>query len=267
MNRRFNNEFLYQIFALLLAVIVVHGVYVGVIRPTADAQLAAQAGLQAAGEEVVTQRTLAIVVRDLEQEACFILLIWALAIMGLKTWRTRDEQHMLTRNLIEVPTGTSLLPQDSREYSRSLEALPEEEQDYLLPRALMNALQRFATTQSIPAVSESVKEQCDIEADRLDSELSMVRYISWAIPSIGFIGTVRGIGDALGQAYKAVEGDISGVTVSLGVAFNSTFVALVLSIIIMFALHQLQLSQERLVLQTQRYIDRKLLRHLAVPRS
>ena len=262
MNRRFNNEFLYQIFALLLAVIVVHGVYVGVIRPTADAQLAAQAALQAAGEEVVTQRTLAIVVRDLEQEACFILLIWALSIMGLKTWRTRDEQRMLTRNLIEVPTGTSLLPQDSREYSRSLEALPEEEQDYLLPRALMNALQRFATTQSIPAVSESVKEQCDIEADRLDSELSMVRYISWAIPSIGFIGTVRGIGDALGQAYKAVEGDISGVTVSLGVAFNSTFVALVLSIIIMFALHQLQLSQERLVLDCQRYADKRLLRHL-----
>ena len=186
--------------------------------------------------------------------------------MGMKAKRTRDEQSMLNKSLIEVPTGTSLLPQDSREYSRLLEALPEEEQDFLLPRALMNALQRFATTQSIPAVSESVREQCDIEADRLDSELSMVRYISWAIPSIGFIGTVRGIGDALGQAYKAVEGDISGVTVSLGVAFNSTFVALVLSIVIMFALHQLQLSQERLVLNTQRYIDRKLLRHLAVPR-
>ena len=81
------------------------------------------------------------------------------------------------------------------------------------------------------------------------------------------IMTVRGIGDALGQAYKAVEGDISGVTVSLGVAFNSTFVALVLSIVIMFALHQLQLSQERLVLNTQRYIDRHLLRHLSVPRG
>jgi biopolymer transport protein ExbB/TolQ len=101
-----------------------------------------------------------------------------------------------------------------------------------------------------------------VESDRLDSELSMVRYIAWAIPSIGFIGTVRGIGDALGQAYKAVEGDISGVTVSLGVAFNSTFVALVLSIIIMFCLHQLQLAQERLVLDSQRYADKRLLRHL-----
>ncbi len=267
MNVRMNNEFLYQIFALLIAIILVHGLYVGLIRPAADAQLAAQALQQAAGEAMASQRTLVIVIRDFEQEACFILLLWALAIMGFKARRTVDEHRMLERQLIAVPTGTSVLPQDAREYSRNLEALPDQEQDYLLPRALMNGLQRFATTQSIPAASESVREQCDIEADRLDSELSMVRYISWAIPSIGFIGTVRGIGDALGQAYKAVEGDISGVTVSLGVAFNSTFVALVLSIVIMFALHQLQLSQERLVLSTQRYVDRKLLRHLAVPRQ
>jgi biopolymer transport protein ExbB/TolQ len=155
-----------------------------------------------------------------------------------------------------------VLPEDARQYSRSIEALPPQQQDYLLPRMLLAALQRFATTGSIPAVSDTVREQCDVESDRLDSELSMVRYIAWAIPSIGFIGTVRGIGDALGQAYKAVEGDISGVTVSLGVAFNSTFVALVLSIIIMFCLHQLQLSQERLVLNCQRYADSRLLRFL-----
>ena len=77
---------------------------------------------------------------------------------------------------------------------------------------------------------------------------------------------MRGICNALGQAYKAVEGDLSGVTVSPGVAFNSTFVAFVLSIVIMFALHQLQLSQERLVLSTQRYVYKKLIRHLAAPK-
>ena len=133
--------------------------------------------------------------------------------------------------------------------------------------ALVTALARFQVTSSVEAATEATYKICEAENSRLDSELSMVRYITWAIPSIGFIGTVRGIGDALGQAYKAVEGDISGVTVGLGVAFNSTFVALVLSIIIMFALHQLQLSQERLVLNTQRYIDRHLLRHLSVPRG
>jgi biopolymer transport protein ExbB/TolQ len=264
MKRRFSSEFIYQLFALLITIIVVHAVYVGLIRPNADAILEAQMIMQAAGEEFVPERSIYVVIRDLEQEACFILLIWALAIMGYKGRQTIEEQRILERRLLEVPEGTSILPQDAREYSRSLEALDDKTQDYLLPRTLMAALQRFATTASIPAVSNTIKEQCDSESDRLDSELSMVRYIAWAIPSIGFIGTVRGIGDALGQAYKAVEGDISGVTVSLGVAFNSTFVALVLSIVIMFCLHQLQLSQERLVLDAQRYCDKRLMRHLVV---
>jgi biopolymer transport protein ExbB/TolQ len=92
----------------------------------------------------------------------------------------------------------------------------------------------------------------------------MVRYIAWAIPSIGFLGTVRGIGDALGQAHQAVEGNISGVTQSLGVAFNSTFVALLISILVMFLLHQLQLRQERLVLETETYLDQHLITHLQV---
>ena len=130
MNVRMNNEFLYQIFALLIAIILVHGLYVGLIRPAADAQLAAQALQQAAGEAMASQRTLVIVIRDFEQEACFILLLWALAIMGFKARRTVDEHRMLERQLIAVPTGTSVLPQDAREYSRNLEALPDQEQDY-----------------------------------------------------------------------------------------------------------------------------------------
>jgi biopolymer transport protein ExbB/TolQ len=262
MKIKMSSEFIFQIFALLIAVIVVHAAYVGVIRPSADAELQQQAELQASGEDFVPKRGLAVVIRDHEQEACFILLIWALAIMGYKARGTLREQDLLERPLLDIPEGTSLLPEDAREYSRSLEALPAEVQDYLLPRTLLSALQRFATTGSIQAVSDTIRENCEMESDRLDSELSMVRYIAWAIPSIGFIGTVRGIGDALGQAYKAVEGDITGVTVSLGVAFNSTFVALVLSIIIMFCLHQLQLSQERLVLDCQRQSDRRLLRFL-----
>ncbi|MFN2286784.1 MAG: MotA/TolQ/ExbB proton channel family protein [Chromatocurvus sp.] len=262
MKNRMSSEFIFQLFALLITIILVHGAYVGVIRPSAEAQLETQLALQAAGEDFVPKRTIAVVIRDFEQEACFILLIWALSIMAYKARQTAQEKAMLNRDLVDIPEGTSVLPADAREYSRGLEDLPPQQQDFLLPRTILAALQRFATTGSIQAVSDTIKESCEVESDRLDSELSMVRYIAWAIPSIGFIGTVRGIGDALGQAYKAVEGDISGVTVSLGVAFNSTFVALVLSIIIMFCLHQLQQAQERLVLDCQRYADRQLLRFL-----
>jgi biopolymer transport protein ExbB/TolQ len=73
---------------------------------------------------------------------------------------------------------------------------------------------------------------------------------------------VRGIGSALAQAHRAVEGDITGVTQSLGVAFNSTFIALVLSIILMFFIHQLQLRQERLILDADSYCQQNLINKL-----
>jgi biopolymer transport protein ExbB/TolQ len=154
------------------------------------------------------------------------------------------------------------LPEDARQISRPIQALAPTQKACLIPRVLLTALHRFESTRNIQDVSSAVSEVLDKESDRLDSELSMVRYIAWAIPSIGFIGTVRGIGEALSQAHKAIEGDIAGVTASLGVAFNSTFIALVISIFLMFIVHQLQLAQERLVLDTHNYCDSNLVRHL-----
>ncbi len=258
------SDFYYQLFALIFSLIIVHAVYVTVIRPNANAILEERQARQNAGEIYEVKRSVFIVIRDYEQEACFILGLWVFAIMALKAKMALDERRLLTKSLLEVNPGTSILPEDARQYSRPLQILPMDEREYLLPRALLSALQRFGSTRNIQDVSSAIREVCETESDRLDSELSMIRYIIWAIPSIGFIGTVRGIGEALGQAHKAVQGDIVGVTVSLGVAFNSTFIALIISIFIMFLMHQLQLLQERLVLDTHNYCDINLIRHLQV---
>ncbi len=259
------SDLVYQVFALIISVIIVHAVYVAVIRPNADAIMAQQVMLQEADPNYIQERSLYVVMRDFEQETCIILMLWALSIIGLKVWRNRKESNLLERSLLNLDEGISILPEDARNYARPVQALSPAEREYLLPRALISALQRFSTTRSIQDVSSVVKDVCNTEAERLESELSIVRYIAWAIPSIGFLGTVRGIGEALGQAQSAVTGDILGVTTSLGVAFNSTFIALVVSIIIMFVLYQLQLLQDRLVLDTQDYCDNYLIRHLQVP--
>jgi biopolymer transport protein ExbB/TolQ len=86
----------------------------------------------------------------------------------------------------------------------------------------------------------AVRERAELAGDELDSSLGLVRYIAWAIPAVGFIGTVRGIGDALSFAEQAIQGDISAVTTWLGLAFNSTFVGLALCIVLMFVLHVVQ---------------------------
>lgn len=255
-------EFIYQLFALIIIIIVVHAVYVAVIRPHADAELAEQAAMLATDKSQISQRSVYVLVRDYEQEACFILMFWAIAIMAYKGTTTVRQRALLQLDLIPLAEGMRILPEDTREVSRQIQALPPRQRNSLLPRALLAALHRFATTRNIQDVASATHAYCNAEGERLESELSMVRYIAWAIPSIGFIGTVRGIGDALGQAHKAIEGDIFDVTKSLGVAFNSTLIALLISIALMFLLHQLQLLQERYVLDTEVYCEENLTRHL-----
>lgn len=255
-------EFIYQLFSLIIASILIHGIYVLMIRPNASAVMEEQSIMINADPNYVPERSAYVVIKDFEQEACFILMIWAMALMGYKAAITVRERKIFSLDLIAPPPGTSILPNDTREYARPIQALPDEESRFLLPRALLMALHRFRSTRNIQDVSNSIHALCESESDRLDSELSMIRYIAWAIPSIGFLGTVRGIGQALGQAHQAAQGDIAGVTQSLGVAFNSTFVALLISIVVMFLLHQLQLAQERLVLDTESYCDNQLIQHL-----
>jgi biopolymer transport protein ExbB/TolQ len=264
MKTRYPKEFLYSLGSLLAATIVIHAIWTAWVRPNAQAVLTVQAEGMRKDPNFVSERSLFVIMKDWEQESCVILMIWALAMIAFKNGSTRREQELIDGDPVRVPEGMRILPEDTREYVRQLETLPPEQQQSLIVRASKAALSRFGATRNVQDVSEAGHAVCAAEAERLDSELSMIRYIAWAIPAIGFIGTVRGIGDALSQAHKAVTGDISGVTEGLGVAFNSTLVALLLSLVLMFLLHQLQLAQERLVLDAETYLDNRLLRNLQV---
>ncbi|MCP3851954.1 MAG: MotA/TolQ/ExbB proton channel family protein [Gammaproteobacteria bacterium] len=255
-------ELIYQIFSLLISFIIVHAVYLTVIRPQADIFLEQEHELMVADSSYIQQRNFYVVVRDFEQEACFILMFWAFSIMGFKGYLSWKESQLLDSDLLKLPIDLPIGLEDSKLLLQRLNELPDRMRHYLLPRALKVTVQRFFATQNVHDSATAMRDVCESESQRLETELSIIRYIAWAIPSVGFIGTVRGIGDALSQANRAMEGNITGVTESLGVAFNSTFIALIISILLMFFVHQLQLLQERLVLDTEDYCDLNLISRL-----
>lgn len=262
MKKVFPVEFVYQLFSLLIVFIVVHSIYVTVIRPQAEVFIAKENLALEANPEYQQQRSFFVVVKDYEQESCFILMLWALSILGFKGRDVYRQQKMLEVDLLNLPENLPIGPEDTRDIISRLNSLSEEIRKSILSRALLTAIERFSATRNVQDVSTAARDVCDSEGERMSSELSIIRYIAWAIPSVGFIGTVRGIGNALGQAHRAVEGDITGVTASLGVAFNSTFIALLISIVLMFFVHQLQLMQERLALDSERYVDTWIVRRL-----
>ena len=105
-------------------------------------------------------------------------------------------------------------------------------------------------------------EYCSLQEEVLEAKLTAIRYILWAIPSIGFLGTVRGIGEALTRANEAIQGDISGVAASLGVAFNSTFVALLVSLALTMISNGLRGREHDRLVKCKMFVSGKLLLQL-----
>ena len=108
MKQRLLSEALYQIAALIIAVIVVHAAYVAVIRPNADLIQQQQNVLQETDPNFVPERSVYIILRDFEQETCIILLLWALSMLGMKVQQTLRERALLERTLINIADGMSI---------------------------------------------------------------------------------------------------------------------------------------------------------------
>ena len=82
MKKTFPVEFVFQVFALLLSFLIVHTVYVTLVRPSAAAVLEEQALQIQENKDYVPERSVYVLIKAFEQESCFILLIWPLAIMS-----------------------------------------------------------------------------------------------------------------------------------------------------------------------------------------
>lgn len=259
-----------SVIGLIVAVISVGFFYLKVVRPRAtELQISDRVrAVQNSDQAFTPSRSVYIIIKDAEQAIEGMLFVWATIIVVYKLRLLSQEGKLLKHDYVRINQGERIIPDDALDRYKDLRTAVDRNLGWrgrLLPEAVLAALHRFHSTHSIHDASSAVKEHAELAADNLDSDLSLVRYIAWAIPAVGFIGTVRGIGDALAQADQAIKGDISGVTSALGLAFNSTLVALMLSMVLMYLLHMLQSRQEGLILDIQNYCREKLIDRMKVP--
>ena len=248
--------------ALLFSVVSVHLVYFSFIRPHAERAL-----LEAQQQGLAATRTLSVILKDYEQEICIILMLWGVYLILEKYYAITKHRYLFKMQLIadeeERDSPESFTMREMQSALREFEKIEDEEtRNTPLIKTLSTAARRYVATEDVQNTSDAIVTGVEALAARIESGNSMIRYLIWAIPSIGFIGTVRGIGQALSQADQALAGDISGMTNSLGVAFNSTLVALIISIFLMLLLHELQRLQDKLVIDTQAYCEEFLLNRI-----
>ena len=171
----------------------------------------------------------------------YLAFFWAWFEVKEKLRVIARERRAFKLNLIPTNDKHVFLPQDINNLKFKLIEF-EKKDKYILSDLLKKACTKFRTSGSLSELIDIVSIQIEVSQEKSEGDQSVIRYLSWVIPSLGFIGTVIGISQSL---IYANSGDMEKITSLLGVAFDTTLVALVLSVFLMWFVHQLQEETDR----------------------
>ncbi len=199
---------------------------------------------------------------------------WSAVILFAKYIALRRERAALDLDLLPDRIATEIAPEAVPEFLAHLDALPADAPRSAVARRLRRALLHFQSRRDPREVVEQLTARAQADADAVESSYTLVRVFIWAVPILGFIGTVIGIGAAVAGFSESIgaaadlalmKNAIGGVTTGLGVAFDTTLLALVMSILIMFPASALQKAEEDLLVAIEDYTDERLVPRLEDP--
>jgi biopolymer transport protein ExbB/TolQ len=205
-----------------------------------------------------------------EQIACYCCFTWAGFILLSRYLELRRQRSAFGLGLLPTEEGARILYDDARPLQRKVEQITEQRGPFILVNMIRLALGKYASSRSAKDVSESVRGQAEVDQARLATSMATVHYLAWAIPALGFLGTVRGLAGSLTMAGRddlEIDAFIRGATNHLNVAFDCTLIALVLSLAVMFLIHSVQRDEEALVIDCQQYCVEYLINRLYEPES
>ena len=150
---------------------------------------------------------------------------------------------------------------------------PKYAQSIVLSR-MERILHIWTYNKDVGRVTEWAAAESERDTSSSDQSYALSRVLIWAIPILGFIGTVFGLGSAVGgfsaflsseAELSQIKGAIREVTLGLGVAFDTTLLALILVTCLMFPLTLLQRREESLFVEIDIYLDDVLISHFPSP--
>ncbi len=193
--------------------------------------------------------------------AATILFWFAIAVLVSKWMRLIDQANRLAavrdHDLLPsqgetTPAGRWLQDNDaghvSRHWLADLSELPVATRSSLLVRRLQELLTRQSQRGTTRNLADDLRELSGRDADAAHDSLGLVRIIIWAIPMLGFLGTVIGITQTLGGLdFSNGSAAVDNLKSGLYVAFDTTALGLVLSVVAIFLQFPVERSEQRLL--------------------
>ena len=200
-----------------------------------------------------------------------LLTFWSLTILLLKSRKIARQKASLEADPIPLEISEEITPENVLLFMEHIGTIKAKWKTSFLINRVQRALTLFGSGRSVQEVATLASSQSDIDATAILSSYKMVKVFIWAIPILGFIGTVLGIGQAVGgfsgaiqdaQNLEVIKTSLGSVTSGLAVAFDTTLVALVMSVFIMLPMSTLQTAEENLLNSIDEFCNENLLRRL-----
>lgn len=197
------------------------------------------------------------------QNVMWVALFIGFGELFLRWSAASDEQSQLKRGYL--PTDDRQLDADMLDKIKDSIKNRRFAKETFLPRMITRTIDQYRISGKEDQAISVLNSSLELYMHEIDLRYSTLRYLTWLIPSLGFIGTVMGIMFALQYAGIPANAEADDflyqVTSRLGVAFTTTLVALVMSAVLVLIQSLVQSKEERALNEAGQYcLDNLILR-------
>lgn len=170
-----------------------------------------------------------------------LLFFWAVTILLIKGRKVSFQRKILSLNLIPQDPNFFLNNATARDALLRIRGQVDDPKHFLLLNRIDVALSNLQNIGEISEVASLTNAQASIDEDQISASYSLINGFNWAIPVLGFIGTVLGLGAAIGEFGVTIQladdvdklkNSLTDVTGGLATAFDTTLLGLVASIVV-----------------------------------
>lgn len=202
------------------------------------------------------------------------LMFWAIAILIFKSRKLRKQRSSMLFDVLPDAISKDITLESLGDFTSHVRSLPVKPGSSFMVQRVQRGLEHFGVRHSASEVGSMLSSQSEIDNASVASSYAMLNVFIWAIPILGFIGTVQGLGDAVGSLSASLEGatdvesikqSLGSITGGLGVAFDTTLVALIMALFLKLPASSLQKAEEDLLTNVDDYCNENLLKRLKEP--
>jgi biopolymer transport protein ExbB/TolQ len=188
-----------------------------------------------------------------------LLFCCALGALAAKMWQTLTERRACATAVVPEWDGRAVPVSEAPNLLAALRRLPARLQATYLGQRVVAVLEFLCQRRSATELDDHLRTIADNDQMALEGSYALTRFITWAIPILGFLGTVLGITGAIsGATPEKLEHDLSQITDGLALAFDATALALALTMVVMFVSFLVERREQAILEEVDRIVERQL---------